>query len=370
MGIKIKRWISNMPEYTPGRTIEEIKKEYNLKEVHKLASNENLYGPDSRVLKKICENLNDIKYYPDGECREIRQKISEKYNISIDSVIMGNGTDQIIEMICDSFIEPGDNVVIPDPTFLIYEKATLKCNGTAIKIPLKEFRQDVEKIISSINNKTRILFLTNPHNPTGTNISLQEFSYVMEYIDSNVLVVVDEAYREYMADDENIDTIKYLPGYDNLIILRTFSKIYGLAGLRIGYGISSSLIISALNKVRLPFNVNTIAQKAAVKALENESYVNKIRDSIREEKNKYYRVLTENKIDFIKSYANFILINTGRKSDVMVEELLKAGFIVRPGKNLGVPGYIRVTIALPGINRSFLAIFIKIFNNIYNTDKA
>lgn len=365
MSIKIKKWISDMPEYIPGKTIEEIKKEYSLKEVYKLASNENLYGPDSGVLKEICKSLNDIKYYPDGECRQIRQKISEKYNISIDSVIMGNGTDQIIEMICDSFIGPGENVVIPDPTFLIYEKSALKCNGTAIKTPLKGFRQDVKKIISSVNNKTKIMFLTNPHNPTGTNISLLEFNYVMDNINSDVLLVVDEAYREYMADNENIDTIKYLSRYNNLIILRTFSKIYGLAGLRIGYGISSSLIISALNKVRLPFNVNAIAQKAAVRALENESYANKIGDRIREEKNRYFRVLTENKIDFIKSYANFILINTGKKSDVIVEELLKAGFIVRPGKNLGVPGYVRVTIALPEINKRFLATFIKIFNSIY-----
>ena len=369
MGIKIKKWISDMPEYIPGKTIEEIKKEYSLKEVYKLASNENLYGPDPGVLKEICKSLNDIKYYPDGECRQIRQKISEKYNISIDSVIMGNGTDQIIEMICDSFIEPGENIVTSDPTFLIYEKSTLKCNGTVTKVPLKEFRQDAERLISSISDKTKILFLTNPHNPTGTNITQLEFDYMMGNINGNIMLVVDEAYREYMTDEENVDTVKYLSRYNNLIILRTFSKIYGLAGLRIGYGISSSLIISALNKVRLPFNVNAIAQKAAVRALENESYANKIGDRIREEKNRYYRVLTENKIDFIKSYANFILINTGKDSDIIVEELLKAGFIVRPGKNLGVPGYVRVTIALPEINKRFLATFIKIFKSIYKNSK-
>lgn len=364
MSLKIKQWISNMPEYIPGKTIEEIKKEYNLKKVYKLASNENLYGPDSGVLKEICKNLDDIRYYPDGQCSEIRQKISRKYNIGINSIIMGNGTDQIIEMIGDSFIEPGENIVISDPTFLIYEKSTLKCNGRAIKVSLKEFRQDVEKLISSLNNKTKILFLTNPHNPTGTNISQWEFDYVMENIKSGVLVVADEAYREYMMEGEKIDTLKYLSKYNNLIILRTFSKIYGLAGLRIGYGLSDSSIISALNKVRLPFNVNSIAQKAAVKALENESYINKIRDRVRGEKDKYYEILTENKIGFIKSYANFLLIKTGKNSDTIVEKLLKEGFIVRPGKNLGLPGYIRVTIALPDVNDRFLAAFVKIFNNI------
>ena len=182
-----------MPEYIPGRTIEEIKKEYNLKEVNKLASNENLFGPHSGVIKEICKSLNDIKYYPDGGSRGIRQKLGKKYDISIDSIIMGNGTDQIIEMICDSFIEPGENVIITDPTFLIYEKSALKCNGAVIRVPLKEYRQDIEKIVSSINAETGIVFITNPHNPTGTNITRQEFDYMIENINSNVLLVIDEA---------------------------------------------------------------------------------------------------------------------------------------------------------------------------------
>jgi len=370
MSIKIKEWISKMPEYIPGKTIEEIKKEYGLKEVYKLASNENLFGPYPEVLEKICEGLGDIKYYPDGECSEVRRKLAEKYNIDIDSIIMGNGTDQIIEMICDSFIEPGENVVITDPTFLIYEKSTLKCSGTVVKVPLREFRQDIEKLVDSVNNKTKILFLTNPHNPTGTNIDRKELDYVVENIKRNMLLVLDEAYYEYIPDEEKINTIEYLSRYNNLVILRTFSKIYGLAGLRIGYGISESSIISALNKVRLPFNVNSVAQKAAAAALENEFYINEIRSRVEEEKDNFYNVLGKNGIDFIKSYANFILINTGENSDMIVEELLKNGFIVRPGKNLGVPGYIRVTIALPEVNTKFLTAFIKIFNNLYKKEKV
>lgn len=364
MSIEIKKWISDMPEYIPGRTIEEIKKEYNLKEVNKLASNENLFGPHPGVIKEICESLNDIKYYPDGGSRDIRQKLGKKYGISIDSIIMGNGTDQIIEMICDSFIEAGENIITPDPTFLIYEKSALKRNGAVIRIPLKEYRQDIEKIVGSINAETRVVFITNPHNPTGTSITLQEFDYMIENINSDVLLVIDEAYVEYMSDDERIDTVRYISGHDNLIILRTFSKIFGLAGLRIGYGISSPLIISALNKIRLPFNVNSVAQKAAARALDGAFYSDKIKDIIKEEKNKYYRVLAKNNIGFIKSYANFILINAGRSCDIIVEELLKEGFIVRPGKNLGIPGHIRVTIAQPEINKKFLAVFIEIFNRI------
>ena len=370
MSIKIKEWISRMPEYVPGRTVEEIKKEYNLKKVYKLASNENLYGPSPRILKEIYSDLENIKFYPDSECRQVKQKISEKYAISTDSIIMGNGTDQIIEMICNGFIGTGENTVIADPTFLIYEKSAMKCGGTAIKIPLRKFRQDVNIMVESINNKTKILFLTNPHNPTGSNLSREEFDYVIKNTKEDILIVIDEAYIEYMMDKEKIDTLRYISEYKNLVILRTFSKIYGLAGLRIGYGISDSSIISVLNKIRLPFNINFIAQKAAAAALQDESYINRVRDNIYKEKNRFYDVLIKNKIGFFRSYSNFILINTGNSSDTIVEELLRNGFIVRPGKNLGVPGYIRVTVGLPDINVKFLTTFIEIFNSIYKKEQV
>jgi histidinol-phosphate aminotransferase len=362
MGIKLKKWLSQIPEYIPGRTIEEIKKEYNLKDVYKLASNENLYGPDPKVLKEISSGLKDIKFYPDSACRQVKQKLGEKYGVSTDCIIMGNGTDQIIEMICDGFIGPGENAVIADPTFLIYEKSVLKSGGSVIKVPLKEFRQDVKMMVKSIDNGTRILFLTNPHNPTGSNISREEFEYIIKNTNGGILVVVDEAYSEYALESEKADTLRYLNKYKNLIVLRTFSKIYGLAGLRIGYGISDSSIISVLNKIRLPFNINSLAQRAAVAALENESYIKKVVKKVYKEKNRFYKVLLKNKIGFIKSYANFILINVGKNCDMIVEELLKKGFIVRPGKNLGLPDYIRVTVGKTETNIKFLNSLIEIIN--------
>lgn len=369
MGFNIKKYIMELPEYIPGRTIDEIKEKYNLKKVYKLASNESLFGPDYSVIKEIRKNLNDIKYYPDSSCVEIRKKISEKFNIDIDSIIIGNGTDQIIEMICDSFIEAGDNIVIADPTFLIYEKSTLKCNGMVVKVGLKQLRQDVEELVKAMNSKTKILFLTNPHNPTGSKLSSSEFDYIMGNVNRDVLVVMDEAYGEYMNEEDKIDTISYISRYKNLVVLRTFSKVYGLAGLRIGYGISDNNVISVLNKVRLPFNVSFIAQKAAIKALENESYVNKIRSIVDEEKNRYYKILNENRIEFVRSYANFILIKTGEQSDIIIERLLRDGFIVRPGINLGIPGYTRVTMGLPYINKIFLKKFVRIFNEVYGKVK-
>jgi histidinol-phosphate aminotransferase len=365
MTVKFKPWINDLPEYIAGRTIEEIKSKYNLTEVYKLASNENIFGPCKQVKDFIKNYSGEINYYPDSDCREIRQKISENFKISPENIIMGNGTDQIIEMICDCFISSRDNSVIADPTFLIYEKATLKCGGNVKKIPLKNFRHDFEKMVNAIDSKTRLFFITNPHNPAGTNVKKAEFEYVLNNVDKNILIVLDEAYCEYLPEDENINSIDKVFKYDNLITLKTFSKIYGLAGLRIGYGIADADIISGLNKIRLPFNVSSIAQKAAVVALENNWYVSKIRDKILKEKEKFYVVLNDAGIEYIKSYSNFILIKTGAGSLKIVEELLKRGFIVRPGENLGVPDYIRVTVSIPEINYRFLDAFTNIYKSYY-----
>ncbi|MGM0367168.1 MAG: histidinol-phosphate transaminase [Actinomycetota bacterium] len=358
--MKIKGWIENLPEYIPGRTINEIKEKYKLENVYKLASNENILGPAPGVKERICDAAKNVNYYPDSNCTKIREKLSQKYGLSTDNIIMGNGTDQIIEMVCNCLIAETENILISDPTFLIYEKATLKLGGKAIKVPLKDYRQDVRSLVSRINKNTRIIFLTSPHNPTGTNITRDEFEYVLSESGKDILVVIDEAYYEYVGDSEKINTVSYLKNFPNLLILRTFSKIYGLAGLRIGYGISNSHVIRALNKTRLPFNVNSIAQEAAIEALENSLYIKKVRDEVNREKEKFYRAFNENGINYLKSYANFILIETGKDDKEVAEELLKVGFIVRPGSNLGLPGFIRVTVSLPEINDKFINTFIRI----------
>jgi len=360
--VKFKPWIQDLPEYVAGRTIDEIKKAYNLSVVYKLASNENIFGPCKEVKEFLRKNAaDDINYYPDSEYRDLKKALASKLDTSPQNIIIGSGTDQIIEMICDGFISKGDNIVIADPNFVIYEKATLKCGGSAIKVPLKEFRQDVGGIVSAVDSNTRIVFIANPHNPTGTNITKQEFKYLTDKISGEILIVVDEAYYEYLSPAERIDTLKFLVKKDNVISLRTFSKAYGLAGLRIGYGIANSEIISDLEKIRLPFNVNSIADKAALVALENDWYIEEIRNIVLKEKEKYYDIFKRYGIDCIESHANFILINCGDFSSKVVEDLLRKGFIVRPGENLGVRGYIRVTISTPEINDKFLDTFIKIY---------
>ncbi len=363
MSLKIKKWISGLPDYTPGRSIEEIKNKYGLKKVYKLASNENLYGLPDGLTEKICEEVRNIYYYPDADCSQIREKIGEKYGIPIEKIIIGSGSDQVIEMICDSFIGLGDNAVIADPTFPIYEKAILKCGGITKKVPLVDYRHDVKGLLAAVDAQTKIMFLTNPHNPAGTNITEEEFKYVLDKLPDDILLVMDEAYYEYAMPDERIDTTEYIAGRDNLMVLRTFSKIFCLAGLRIGYGIGSDVAIGAMNKVRLPFNVSSIAQKAAIYSLQHQGFADDIRENVHKQKQIYYDVLEKNGIGFIKSYANFILIRVGDDSGQITEELLKEGFIVRPGENLGFPGHIRVTISTDEVSAKFLEIFIRVYKN-------
>jgi histidinol-phosphate aminotransferase len=364
MSLRIKKWISSLPDYSPGRSIEEIKSKYKLENVYKLASNENLYGLPEGLAEKIYEEIQNIYYYPDADCAQIREKLGKVYGIPGDKIIIGSGSDQVIEMICDSFIGPGDNAVIADPTFPIYEKAALKCGGNTIKVPLVDFRHDIKGLLAAVDTHTIVMFLTNPHNPAGTNINEEEFKYVLERLPEDILLVMDEAYYEYALPDDRIETTEYINGRNNLIVLRTFSKIFCLAGLRIGYGIGSAEAISALNKVRLPFNVSSIAQKAALYSLQYKDFTDEIRENIHKQKKVYYDVLEKNSIDFIKSYANFILIKVGSDSSQITEELLKEGFIIRPGENLGFPGYIRVTVSTDEVNAKFLEIFTRIYKEL------
>jgi len=365
VAVKIKSWIKDLPEYIPGKTIDEIKKKYSLDVVYKLASNENIFGPSPKVMKVLKESLPEVNYYPDSYNRDLRKKLSEKIKISEDCLVFGNGTDQLIDMICDLILEKNKNTVIPDPTFLTYEKSSLKNNAQIVKIPLKDFRQDVEAIIKNVNKDTAIIFLTSPHNPTGTILYDEEVKYILENVSKDILVVLDEAYMEFVPEDKKIDSLKYLKEYENFMVLRTFSKIYGLAGLRIGYGIANADLIKSISKLVQPFVVNLLAQKAALAALDDDDYINEKKMLIITEREKLEKVLEEASIRYVKSYANFILIKTGPKTPYIVEDFLKEGFIVRDGEFLGFPGYIRVSMSTPEINDKFNNLLLKVYRDYY-----
>jgi histidinol-phosphate aminotransferase len=364
--IKIKPCIASLPEYVPGGTIEDIKEKYNLKEVYKLASNENIFGPSAKVIDYFKKGLTDINYYPDSYCRQLRKKLSSKLGITGDSIIFGNGTDQIIEMVCDAILEKGKNIVIPQPTFLTYEKSAMKNEAEVLRVPLSGFRQDIKGITQKVDKNTAIIFLTSPHNPTGTIITREEIEYILEKISNDILIVLDEAYVEFIPDKYKINSIDYLKKHDNLLLMRTFSKIYGIAGLRIGYGIGNEEVISNISRLMQPFVVNSIAQSAAIISLEDDENINRNIKIIISEREKFCKKLEKEKIDFVESYSNFVLIKAGNRSKELSEELMKNGFMVRNGEFLGFPGFIRVSLSLPEINKQFIDLFIKLYKKFNN----
>ncbi|MBI4689225.1 MAG: histidinol-phosphate transaminase [Nitrospirae bacterium] len=384
--IKSPEHIRTIAPYIPGKPIEELERDLGIKNSIKLASNENPIGPSPLALKAIKDALrttrgsSSLNRYPDGDgfylknalaemlskhdarytIQDTRYKIHDKkhascivhrasdFRVSPEEIILGNGSNELIDIAVRTFLNPGDEAVMADPSFVVYSMAVQAAGGKAIRIPLKDYKHDLNAMLNAVTSRTKILFIANPNNPTGTITTKKEFDRLMAYLRDGVLVVVDEAYFEYVTDPEYADSLKHFRNGKDILILRTFSKIYGLAGLRIGYGIAKAEILTEMNKVREPFNTNSIAQKAALEALKDKGY---IRDSqrINNAGKKYlYKELTSLGIRYVPTEANFIYI-TDMDSKVIYESLLKAGVIVRP---MGTKA-IRVTIGLPDENKRF-----------------
>ena len=336
-----KKSIENIEPYKPGLSEKEIKLKYNLEKVVKLASNENPYGPSDKV-KDI--NLDSIERYPDNYCRELRSKLSKKYNVSEDNLIFGNGSVEIIQMIARAFIESNDEVLTCSPTFQSYYLETIIEQGKMKDIPVTDsYNFDLNGLINIISPKTKVIYIANPNNPTGTIVTEKELRTFMQSVSKDILVVLDEAYSEFVCDPEYPDSVKLLKEYPNICVLKTFSKAYGLASYRVGYGISNPEIIKNLEKVRLPFNVSSIAQKVASIVLDDETHLKSCVDNNRKVIELLYEKLDENKINYIKTETNFIMIDTKKDGKQVHEKLLQSGFIVRPGFP-GMDSYIRVTI--------------------------
>lgn len=336
-----KKSIEKIEPYKPGLSEKDIKIKYNLEKVVKLASNENPYGPSNRI-KDI--RLDSIERYPDNYCRELRSKLSKKYDIEGDNLIFGNGSVEIIQMLARAFVEPNDEVLTCTPTFQSYYLETIIEQGKMIDIPVTEsFKFDLDGLANIITPRTKLIYIANPNNPTGTIVTENELREFLKSISKDIVVVLDEAYSEFVNDKEYPDSVKLLNEYPNICILRTFSKAYGLASYRVGYGISSVEIIKELEKVRLPFNVSSIAQKVACIAIDDEAHLNECVKNNRKVIELVYEKLDENNIEYIKTETNFIMIDTKKDGKLVHEKLLQNGFIVRPGFP-GMDSYLRVTI--------------------------
>jgi histidinol-phosphate aminotransferase len=353
-GMRSKSTIGSLPVYKPGKPIEEVKKELGLTEVIKLASNENPYGASPEVLEAIQREFSQIAVYPDGGSMTIRAALSEHLGVGQDQVIFGNGSDEIINMICRAYLEPGDRSVMAFPTFPQYRHNSTIEGAEVIEVPLVDGKHDLDKMQKQVNDHTKVIWICNPNNPTGTIVTNDELTPFMEQVPKHVLVVLDEAYCEYIDDPNYPNTLELLGQYDNLIVLRTFSKIYGLASLRIGYGVGNAEVIRHVNQVREPFNSNRMAQAAALAALQDQGFVTFCREKNRQGLEYFQSYFDQWGLDYYPAYGNFITFNVGRPASEVFQGLLQKGFITRTDPSWELPNYLRITVGTDGQNEKLI----------------
>jgi histidinol-phosphate aminotransferase len=357
--------IRTLIPYVPGKPIEELERELGIKDSIKLASNENPIGPSPKALEAISRMLHDIHRYPEGSGFYLKQKLAQKHRVSPDQIILGNGSNEAIEILMRTFLQPGDEAVISKHAFVVYPLVLQAIGGKGIFVPMKNYTHDVLAMAAAITPKTKMVFIANPNNPTGTMVGQELFDKFMNSIPERVIVAIDEAYDEYVEAPDYPDSLKYLREGRQVVIFKTFSKIYGLAGLRIGYGIAPEEFVEVMNRVREPFNVNSVAQAAALAAIDDREHVEKCREINRLGKQYLYKKFEEMGLSYVPSEANFILLDVGQDAGPIYEKLLRYGVIVRPVKGYGFPNHLRVTIGTEQENERFIEALKKVLGTEY-----
>jgi histidinol-phosphate aminotransferase len=348
----VPEWIQRLAPYPPGMPLEELEREYGITGSIKLASNENPFGPSPRALAAITAALPMLHRYPDGSGFYLRQALAKRIGVAADAIILGNGSNDIIELAVRAFLRPGDEAVMADQAFVIYQMVVQAAGAIPRQVPLRRFTHDLEAIKAAIGPTTRLVFLANPNNPTGTIYKREAWEDFLDDVPPHVLIVADDAYADYVEDADYPDSLAYQRRDRLLLTLRTFSKIYGLAGVRVGYGVGPLEVIEVLNRIRQPFNVNALAQVAALAALDDQGHVERTRDNNREGL-AYLRATCERLgRPYVPSWANFLLIDVGDAAHVY-DALLRRGVIVRPMDVYGFPRHLRVTVGTPAENQRF-----------------
>lgn len=349
-----KSTIMELPVYQPGKPIEEVKRELGLEEVIKLASNENPYGCSERARQAVRAELELMNLYPDGASQELVQALAERYEVNRDQIIIGAGSDEIIAMLTKAYLVPGDETIMATPSFPQYGHNALIEGAVCIEVPLVDGVHDLDAMAAAITDKTKIIWVCNPNNPSGTIVTRDQLEAFLSKVPDKVLVVLDEAYCEYIEDEEYPDGLDYIRSLRHVIVLRTFSKAYGLAALRIGYGIGDPDVIRAINQVRGPFNTTRMAQAAARAALEDQAFVAECRQKNREELAYLTEQFDRMGLTYYPAYGNFIMVDCQRDAKQLFELLLHKGIIVRGGHALGFPTSIRVTVGTSEQNKKFI----------------
>ncbi len=350
---QVPEYIRSLIPYEPGKPIEEVEREYGISGSVKLASNENPLGPSPKAVAALREKLAELHLYPDGDCFYLKQKLAAKLGVGPDNLIFGNGSNEIIELAVRTFLRPGDEAVMAEQAFVVYELIVQAVGAKRKAVPLKNFTHDLAAIADAVTPQTRVVFLANPNNPTGTIYRRREWEAFLAKIPGDALLIVDEAYFEYVAAPDYPNSLEYHASDRALLTLRTFSKLYGLAGLRIGYGVGAKDLISLMQRVRQPFNVNAAAQWAALAALGDLDHVERSLEVNHRGMEYLQAELSRLGLASVPSHANFILVRVGKGQEVF-QQLLRRGVIVRPMGGYKFPEHIRVTVGTMAENQKFI----------------
>jgi histidinol-phosphate aminotransferase len=347
--------VTKLETYVPGKSIEEVKKQYGLTEITRLASNENPYGPSPKAIEAMNAAAAESHLYPEPTSVELRNKLGEQHGIDPSQVLISNGADNVLMLIGQAYINPGDEVIYCVPTFPVYRTSTVMMGGVPVEHPLTEdYKFDLDTILASVNDKTKLIYICNPNNPTGTVVESDRLEAFLKQVPSHVIVVLDEAYGEFVDIEGYRTGADYVREGYPIISVHTFSKLYGLAAMRIGYAIATPSVLAPLLAVREPFPVSRMANSAAVASLEDIDYRDFILSTNREGIRYLHTELGALGIEVTPSYSNFLFANLNREAAPIVEALMRTGFIVRPCKGWGYPNHIRITVGSPEQNQRFV----------------
>ena len=343
MKFPISRPVKDIKPYEAGKPLKEVEREYGITSAVKLASNENPFGFSPRVTEAVQNRLKSMNRYPEPVAHDLVEKIAARYGIGAENIVLGNGSDDIIALLAQGFLNPGDEAVMPLPSFLMYEISVRTAKGVPVMVPLVDFTTNLEGLIQAVTDKTRMVFITNPFNPTGATLTCEEFAGFCAHIPDDVLIIVDEAYIEFVRDSRVYDSLARPLADPRIVTLRTFSKAYGLAGFRMGYGIMGRDVAEILNRIRQPFNVNGLAQAAAEAAFEDEAFLRHSVDGTHEGLDFLMGELKSMGLEVLPTQSNFFMVDVKRNAGEVFKEMLREGVIVRSMGSYGFDTFLRIS---------------------------
>ena len=346
--------IASLVPYKPGKPIEELERELGISGAVKLASNENPLGPSPKAVEAMAQALKGLHRYPDGAGYELRLALAQRYGLAQEQIVLGNGSNEIIEFLCRAFMRPGDLALAAAPSFLMYAKLVQVAGGQLKEVPLKDYRLDLEAMAAAIEPRTKLVFVNNPDNPAGTACTAEEFRGFLDQVPEGVVVVLDEAYIDFASDPAVARGEDFLDHPVPVVVMRTFSKAYGLAGLRVGFGLGPVEVMELLHRVRQPFNSSIMAQVAGKAALEDDEFLQRTLEITWQGLKDFYACFEDLGLEYVPSQANFVLVKIGPRAGEVADELLRRGVIVRKMASYGLPEHLRISVGLPEENRRFM----------------